>query len=100
MRTLQPEYVDLSLRIVSLALAELHDVAADWDTQHTSNSLAWDSEWPDYLHRFEVLHETYRAGGMNEDQQARLLTLQRDLEESAPLIESLGLQRPPVLSRT
>lgn len=99
MQTLDSEYIDRWLRILNLVLIELRDVASDWDEQHISNRLAWDSEWPDYLHRFEALHETYRAGGMNEDQRASFLTLQCDLEASASLIESLGLQRPPVLSK-
>jgi hypothetical protein len=100
MQTFDAEYIDRWLRIIGLVLAELRDVAAHWDEQHISNKLAWDYEWPDHLHRFESLHQTYRAGGMNEDQQARFLTLQHDLEENASLVESLGLQRPPVLSKT
>jgi hypothetical protein len=101
MRTLQPDQIDRWLRNISFALIDLQDLAPNWeDEAYLATKLSWSFEWPDYLHRFESLHQTYRAGGMNEDQQARFLALQRDLEESAALVESLGLQRPPVLSRT
>lgn len=101
MRTLQPDQIDRWLRSVSSALIDLCDLAPNWeDQEHIAAKLSWGYEWPDYMHRFEALYETYRAGGMNEDQRARFLALQRNLEENASLVESLGLQRPPVLSRT
>lgn len=100
MQTLDTEYIDRWLRIISLVLIDLHDIAPFWDDQENiAAKHAWGSEWPDYLHRFEALHERYRAGDMNEDQRVRFLALQHDLEESASLVESLGLQRPPVLSK-
>lgn len=101
MRTLQPDQIDRWLRDVNYALVDLCDVAPNWnDREYLATKLAWGYEWSDHLYQFEALHETYRTGRMNKNQQARFLALQRDLEESTPLIESLGLQRPPVLSRT
>jgi hypothetical protein len=101
MRTLQPDQIDRWLRNVRFALIDLRDLAPNWnDEAYTATKMSWGFEWPDYVHQFEILHQTYRSGGMNEDQQTRFLELQHDLEESASLVESLGLQRPPVLSRT
>jgi hypothetical protein len=101
MQTLQPDQIDRWLRNVGFALVDLCDLAPNWeDEAYIATKMSWGSEWPDYLHQFEILRQNYRAGGMNEDQQARFLTLQRDLEASTSLVESLGLQRPPVLSRT
>ncbi|CAN5297900.1 hypothetical protein BH23CHL1_BH23CHL1_26860 [soil metagenome] len=101
MRTLQPDQIDRWLRNVSSALIDLCDLAPNWnDEAYVATKMSWGSEWLDYVHQFESLYRAYRAGGMNEDQQARFLTLQHDLEENASLVESLGLQRPPVLSKT
>lgn len=97
---LRSDSIDMDLRHISLALTDLRDIASDWEEEHIATKSSWDYEWRDYMHQFESLYETYRAGGMNEGQQTRFLALQRDLEDSALLVESLGLQRPPVLSRT
>ena len=96
----QSDYIDMDLRYISLVLADLRDVAPDWVEMNIGIKMGWEQEWRDYMHQFESLYRAYRAGGMNEDQQTRFLALQHDLEASASLVESLGLQRPPVLSRT
>lgn len=100
MQTLEPKQIDRWLWYLRASLTDLCDVASDWENEHIATKSSWDYEWREEMQRFEILWNTYRAGVMNDDQKSRLLELQRDLEESAPLIESLGLQRPPVLSST
>lgn len=97
---IQSDYIDMDLRYISLVLTDLRDMAPDWDEMNIGIKMGWEQEWRSYMHLFESLYRAYRAGSMNEDQRSRFLALQRDLEENASLIESLGLQRPPVLSRT
>lgn len=99
-RTFRHEEIDFQLRIVTFALIDLQSISLEWAEMSMGIKMGWEQEWRDYMHRFESLHRAYRAGGMNDDQQAQFLALQRDLEASAPLIQSLELQSPPVLSET
>ena len=88
---------DRDLAAVLLFNRDLPEIIEEWDEladgERASLSLDWDHLMGSYLAELE---EYRRAGVLSEEQERAYERLRGELEENFPIIERLGLYRPPV----
>jgi hypothetical protein len=89
--------IEIGLEALRLMIADLPEVAAEWDElsdgERASWSLDWDQLMGSYLY---LLDKYYRSQQLTPDQQVRYCTILRRLRESMALIDELQLFPPPV----
>ena len=89
--------IDLALWGITAEVEFLPKLAEFWaqDPREADQS-SFPYEWYDLMGQLETLDRAYRAGQMTPEQAERYRKLLRKLEEALPIIERLGLTRPPV----
>lgn len=89
--------IERSLRALLGEVEELPETARGWaslaDLDRASFSLEWDHLMADYL---TELDDSFRAGSMTSDQQARFHNLLERLKAALPIVDRLGLYHPPI----
>lgn len=89
--------VDLNLDIVDFEIEDILELASIWDDEPDDIRAAEELAWNSTMSRLRLdLDPAYRAGQMTPEQAERYRKLLRKLEEALPIIERLGLTRPPV----
>jgi hypothetical protein len=93
--------LDIRLDYAFAMVAELSEVADEWDDleehDRTSWSLDWDQFVADHLRSFQSQHS---GGAMSAEQEARYRLLLRRLEQHLPTIRRLKLWVPPTLGES
>ena len=90
--TIDPGRIAISLDYVTREL----DFLAEVEGESEETQLAYMLEWPDLMARLQSLERAYRSGQMTPEQAERYRELLGKLSEALPIIERLGLTRPPV----
>ncbi|GBD16048.1 hypothetical protein HRbin26_00943 [bacterium HR26] len=90
--TIDPGRIAISLDYVAREL----DFLAEVEGESEETQLAYMLEWPDLMARLQSLERAYRSGRMTSEQAERYRELLGKLSEALPIIERLGLTRPPV----
>ena len=90
--------VDRLIEGVLLEIRELPRVAEEWEGMDEDQRYAFSYDWDlvvmaDYLRALEKRH---RAGELSAAQEGAYRGLKEELRASLPVIERLGLYRPPV----
>lgn len=89
--------IDLNLDIVDFEIEDVSDLAPIWDDEPDDIRAAEELAWNSTMSRVRLdLDPAYRSGQMTPEQVERYRWLLRCLEELLPIIERLGLTRPPV----
>ena len=88
------------LDMIELMLAELPDVAAEWETLSVDERISWSMDWGNEMESLRCLVTQDAAGLLSAKQRPRYDLLLRRLEEALPLIDRLCLRRPPFLTET
>jgi hypothetical protein len=85
----------MGLESVSLMLADLPEVAEEWDRMPDGERVSWSSDW-DQLMGTDLfgLDARYREGAMTPEQEVAYEELKAGLEAALPTIEELNLYRP------
>ncbi|MBA2454655.1 MAG: hypothetical protein H0V47_15905 [Chloroflexia bacterium] len=94
--TTQSERIDLQLKYIAGTLADLEDVARDWDQEPIHVTLAWPMEWRNDMDGLEFLYEAYERRVLNEEQQEYFLNLLDWVQRLLPVIQRLELDVPRV----
>ena len=88
---------DRDLRVVLLSNRDLPEILEEWDDladgERASLSLEWDHLMGSYLVELEKCR---RAGELSAAQEDSYRRLKEELKANLPVIERLGLYRPPV----
>jgi len=78
-------------------LDDLPEVARDWPQMSDAERASWSLDWDQVIGGdVRLLERQRRSDQMTPDQQARYRDLLCKLKEALPIIERLGLYRPPV----
>lgn len=96
MSTTHPDRIDLDLKNLAGTLADLEDVALDWDHEPIHVKMAWYMEWRNDMDIFETLHEAYERRTMDKEQQGQFLNLLDWVQRLLPTIQRLELDIPKV----
>lgn len=94
--TTQSQRIDLQLKYIAGTLADLEDVARDWDQEPIHVRLAWPMEWRNDMDTLESLHEAFEQGTLDEEQQKQFLNLLHCVQRLLPTIQRLELDMPRV----
>ena len=91
------ERIESGLHAILAETRDLPDLLAAWDAlpdwNQASVKIDWDHLMIDYL---TELDEFACAGQMTPEQQTRYAEVRGALHDALPIIERLGLERPPV----
>ena len=90
--TIDPGRIAISLDYVPREL----DFLVEVEGESEETQLAYMLEWPDLMARLQSLERAYRSGRMTPEQAERYRRLLQRLAELLPIIERLGLTKPPV----
>ena len=90
--------VDADLGMVGSAIEALRDLALDYDKAQDGDKVYdFSIKWGVLLSgRLKRLEHYYRVGNLTGDQRSHYRELRRDLKDSFPLMERLGLGKPRV----
>lgn len=93
----QSSVIDLRLEALRSTLADLPEVTKDWPSMDSVERDSWAMDWNQvvgaYLAEVDAAKE---AGQLSPSQEEQLAVVLRELRRSIPLIDQLGLYRPPL----
>ena len=94
--TSESDRIDRDLKYVAGTLADLEEVAPDWDNEPIHVKLDWYMEWRNDMDTLEYLHDAYERRILTEAQQKSFLDILNWVQRLVPTIERLELDVPKV----
>lgn len=87
----------MRLGLIELMLADLPEIAAGWQELSEGERVGWSIDWGNEMVGLGHLAQFACDGGLTAEQQGRYQSILRALREALPVMERLGLRRPPLL---
>lgn len=100
MPTPEPDRIDLDLKYIAGTLADLEDVALDWDNEPLHVKQDWHMEWRNDMATVEYLRDAYERRILTEAQQESFRGILGWIQRLIPTIERLELDMPSVPLKT
>lgn len=100
MSTSELERIDRDLRYIVGTLADLEDVAPDWDDESIHVKLDWYMEWGNDMDILQCLREAFENQTMTKAQEKSFVEILNWVQRLIPTIERLELEMPKVPLRT
>ena len=86
------------LKTAELMLADLSEVAAEWDQLGEGERVSWSIDWGNEMSGVEALAQYAAHGLLTTEQYGRYTILLQQLREALPTITRLELYVPPVVA--
>jgi hypothetical protein len=87
------------LESIALTLAELPEVAAEWEELPVDERLGWSLDWGNEMSKLEGLAHSGDPGALSSSDRAQYEEILRKLHEATPLVRRLGLRQPRLPAR-
>lgn len=84
------------LESIALMVADLPEVAGEWDQISADERLSWSLDWGNEMSRLDDLACAAAAGTLSPAEREQYRALRRDVEAALPTVDRLGLRRPAV----
>lgn len=84
------------LESIALMLADLPEVAGEWDQISIDERLSWSLDWGNEMSKLDELARAVAAGTLSQAERGQYHALRRDVEAALPTMDRLGLRRPSV----
>jgi hypothetical protein len=84
-----------SLETAQLMLADLPEVADEWEQLDDGERAAWSLDWGNEMAGLKRIARYAAEGLLDVEQQERYRRLLQELNDQLPTIERLNLRRPP-----
>ncbi len=85
-----------NLKTIELMLADLPEIAAEWDEIDSMEREGWSLDWGNEMAGVRLLAEYAAEGILDADQQARYQQLLGKLRQALPTIDRLSIRRPMI----
>ena len=85
-----------SVESIALILADLPEIAGEWDQISADERLSWSLDWGNEMAKLDHLSRAAAAGTLGRAERERYRALRRDIQAALPTIARLGLRRPSV----
>jgi hypothetical protein len=96
-RTNTHERIDIQLRAIEAALADLPEIVEEWEELPDGERASWSLDWDHLMGSYLIILDRYHTGAeMSEEQNRRYHALRDCLRAALPLIDRLNLYRPPI----
>ena len=84
------------LESIALMLADVPEVAGEWDQISADERLSGSLDWGNEMSRLDDLARAAAAGTLSPAECKQYRALRRDVEAALPTVDRLGLRRPSV----